>query len=62
MKKYAMLMIVLSIGFASCGDDDMEPSIPTNKENVNANLVGIDKTVSRLEMPHLTSRYDYICH
>jgi len=50
------------MGFASCEDDDLEPSNPANNENVNANLVGVDNTVSRLEMPHLTSRYDYICH
>lgn len=26
------------------------------------NIVGTDRTVSRLEMPHLNSKYDYICH
>lgn len=62
MRKYALLLIVLSMGFVSCGDDEMEPSSLSNKENVNANLVGKDLTVTRLEMPHLTSRYDYICH
>nr|MCR5314019.1 DNA/RNA non-specific endonuclease [Bacteroidaceae bacterium] len=42
-------------------DDEHEPT-GVNKENVNANIAGSDATVTRYEMPHLNSQYDYICH
>lgn len=45
-------------------DDDDNKDQPDNDdpENVNANVVGKDASVSRLEIPRIDSRYDYICH
>jgi len=57
-----LLLLTLPIAFTSCGDEEDNYQPQTNKENVNANLVGADATVARLEMPHLNSKYDYICH
>lgn len=31
-------------------------------ENINANIVTSDASVTRLEMPRIDTRYDYICH
>ncbi|MBR1521487.1 MAG: DNA/RNA non-specific endonuclease [Bacteroidaceae bacterium] len=61
-------MVALTFGatfFTSCGDkdeDDKNGSSQTNVTNKNANLVGADETVARIEMPHLNSQHDYICH
>ena len=33
-----------------------------DSSNKNANVVTTDATVSRLEMPRINNRYDYICH
>ena len=60
-------MVALSFSatfFTSCGDndDDKKSTSLVNTENRNANLVGTAPTVSRLEIPHLNSHYDYICH
>lgn len=46
--------------FVSCSKEDDHR--PTNQDNINANIAGVDETVTRLEMPHLNSRHDYICH
>jgi endonuclease G len=51
------------LAITSCGDDD-DHHTPTGlvAGNTNANIAGGDATVTRLEMPHLNSQYDYICH
>nr|MCR5312870.1 hypothetical protein [Bacteroidaceae bacterium] len=66
LKSISSIVLISCISlttFTSCGDDDDEHE-PTgvNKENVNANIAGSDATVTRYEMPHLNSQYDYICH
>lgn len=38
-------------------DDDDD-----GNDNKNANTVRDDETVSRIEIPHIDSKYDYICH
>ena len=57
-------MVALSISatfFVSCSKDEAKgPDI--DSANKNANIAGADNTVSRLEIPHLNSNYDYICH
>lgn len=55
-----LALITVPVFFVSCDKEDT----PTEQksENKNANKVGIDITVGRLEMPHLDSKYDYICH
>ncbi len=68
MKKYILTLISLIVlssplfVLSSCGDDDDVPSGNLDKGNVNANAVGTDNSVARLEMPHIDTRYDYICH
>ena len=50
----------------SCGDKDEEgqkTTAPTvDSGNKNANIAGADQSVTRYEIPHLNSNYDYICH
>ncbi len=63
MKKlFILLTITLPLTFVACGDDDPVMPPGSSSDNINKNLIGTDKTVERLEMPHLNSRYDYICH
>lgn len=64
MKKlFIPLIIALPLTFVSCGDDDDNvPTVCPTADNANKNLAGVDKSVERLEIPHLNSRYDYICH
>ena len=63
MKKlFILLTIALPLAFVACGDDDDTPRPNISNDNINKNLGGVDKTVERIEMPHLNSRYDYICH
>ena len=44
--------------------DDVDSVTFVSGENINANAneIGDDETVSRLEIPHLDSSRDYICH
>lgn len=62
VNKYLSILALIGVPvfFASCEKE--EHGIKSNSDNVNANIVGADETVGRLEMPHLNSRYDYICH
>lgn len=63
MKKILLFCtLALPLAFVSCGDDEDLPQQSGLAGNVNKNLPGLDKTVERLEMPHLNSRFDYICH
>ena len=55
-----LALVAVPVFFTSCSKEKDEGGSST--ENKNANIVGADETVSRLEMPHLTSTYDYICH
>ncbi len=69
MNKYTLkatlffALCLSSFTLTSCGDDD-DKHYPTGvtADNVNANIAGSDATVTRLEMPHLNSQYDYVCH
>lgn len=47
--------------FMSCSKED-EHKIILDQDNKNANIAGTDETVTRIEIPHLNSRHDYICH
>ena len=61
-KRFLYLLLVLPLIVCSCGDDNDEPGLIINSENKNANIAGVDQSVLGLEIPHLNSRYDYICH
>lgn len=60
MKK-TLLLLFISALVVGCGDDETN-DIQLNEDNKNANIAGTDQSVTRLEIPRLNSRYDYICH
>lgn len=60
--KRLIYLLLLPIVFVSCGDNNIPEGPTQNTENANANIAGADLTVTRLEIPHLNSKYDYICH
>lgn len=45
----------------SCSKEE-EHKITIDTGNKNANIIGTDASVSGIEIPHLNSKYDYICH
>jgi len=55
-----LALISVPVLFSSCNKEDDGGS--DKNTNVNANIAGADATVSRIEIPHLSSKYDYICH
>lgn len=60
--KRLIYLLLLPIVLVSCGDNNIPEGPTQNTENANANIAGADLTVTRLEIPHLNSKYDYICH
>lgn len=59
-----IIMVALFISatfFTSCNKEDVKGP-HSNSDNKNMNIPGADLSVTRLEMPHLNSQYDYICH
>jgi len=50
----------------SQSDEEDKPNTDTpqgdDPSNLNANVVRDDETVSRIEIPYIDSKYDYICH
>lgn len=58
-----LALIAVPVLLVSCGDDDDDSKGGTGQSNnVNANIAGLDQSVCGYEMPHLNSKYDYICH
>lgn len=69
MNKKLIIPLVLLVGLtlysnltSSCEDDAETADKPDTENNVNANVVTSDPAVSRLEMPKIDSRYDFICY
>jgi len=62
--KYLAVLALISVPvlFTSCGNDDDNDGGSSQNTNVNANIPGLDQSVTNYEVPHLNSKYDYICH
>lgn len=56
-----LALITVPVFFVSCEKEDDNRPV-SSSGNKNANIIGRDETVARLEIPHLNSKYDYICH
>lgn len=54
-----LALIAVPAFFSSC---EKEENGGGNNDNINANIAGADKTVEGLEIPHLHSQHQYICH
>jgi len=55
-----LALISVPVLFYSCNKDDADEG--GNKENANANTDLNNIASKRLEIPHLNSKYDFICH
>lgn len=64
MRKNIFIMVALFISaaiFISC-DKEEHNGPQASTSNKNMNIAGADQSVTRIEIPHLNSKYDYICH
>lgn len=55
-----LALIIVPVLFSSCSKE--KENGKEGPTNINANLIGRDETVGRIEIPHLNSKHDYICH